>query len=551
MNDPGAAAQLARRAIPPGMKPGFNCHGLPAGRLCMNDKGKRKQARRGYDSKQAFFCKPCADEFCVGFLPMFDVKSPICVCGEHRPTFGMIDDPRPTRCKKCKLDGMEDITHMKCVCSKHIPSFGMIGDPRPTRCKECKLDGMKEIVSLKCVCGKHQPSFGSICDLRPTRCKECKLDGMKNIKSLKCVCGKHQPIFGILGDPRPTRCTECKLDGMKDIVSQMCACGKHRPTFGMLGDPRPTRCKECKMDGMNDISNQECLCGKHQPNFGMPGDSRPTRCSDCKIEGMEDIKTPKCATENCSSRINFAWKPYCAACYAEIHPGDPLVQAHNKTEAKLKGFFNNSLDAGISALSTFNAMNVRGKRAPAWMRPYEFDFVILGERGVVHCDGAQHKSDVTFWKSSVADEIANDRNKSMIVLEHGLFEVRIDQVDVWKDRCDWRSLLTGILAFGVTRKLAGEATCVVGRRDEADLSYGPYVDAMLQTPHAERVYEAFLTPNERDILTVIHRASGARTHWRIPLDFKLARWSETNPSTAPAVPTQQTIVRAFQRRKLL
>jgi hypothetical protein len=78
-----------------------------------------------------------------------------------------------------------------------------------------------------------------------------------------------------------------------------------------------------------------------------------------------------------------------------------------------------------------------------------------------------------------------------------------------------------------------------------------WVDPPRQTPHADRVYEAFLTPNERDMLTVIHRATGARTHWRIPLDFKLARWPDGDAApAAPAVPTQLTLEVAFKRRKL-
>jgi hypothetical protein len=86
----------------------------------------------------------------------------------------------------------------------------------------------------------------------------------------------------------------------------------------------------------------------------------------------------------------------------------------------------------------------------------------------------------------------------------------------------------------------------------SDLSYGPYVDLMLQTAHATRVYEAFITPNERGLLTMIHRDSGARTLWCIPTDFTIERWPDKDnaaPATS-AVPKQQTLESAFKRQKI-
>ena len=442
-------------------------------------------------------------------------------------------------------------------CGITIPCFGNPGDKRPSRCEACKNPGMINIVSRMCdVCGKHQPCFGMIGDKQPSRCEACKEPGMLNIKDHKCItCGKHQPFFGMPDDLRSTRCKKCKEPGMIDIRNRMCAaCGVTRPTFGMPEDFRPSRCEACKLRGMIDIANRSCdVCGKHQPCFGMTEDKRATRCENCKSPDMVDLIHRTCIREGCMTRPSPPWTPYCAGCYAELHPDDPLVKARFKTETKIKAFLNESLDAGISSLSTFNAMNVRGNRAPAWLGNHdEIDFLIMGERGIIHCDGGQHKRDVAFFSvNTAAVQIARDVKNSVNALSNGKFEVRIDQEDVWGDRCDWRKLLTGMLGFGITRKLAGEATCVVGRRDEADLSYGPYVDAMLQTPHAERVYEAFLTPDERDMLTVIHRASGARTHWRIPSEFTLARWPDVDAApAAPTAPTQLTLEAAFKRRKV-
>jgi hypothetical protein len=383
---------------------------------------------------------------------------------------------------------------------------------------------------------------------------------MANVKKKTCAvdgCTK-QPWYGADPDKTATHCsTHGKELGMANVKSKTCAvegCTK-QPSYGADPDKTATHCSTHGKDlGMANVKSKTCAveeCRK-QPSYGADPDKNATHCSTHGKElEMTDVMSKKCAFEGCLTQPHYPWAPYCAGCYAELHPDDPLVKAHNKTEAKIKAFLNDSLDAGISSLSTFNAMNVRGSRAPAWVRPYEFDFVIFDGRGIIHCDGIQHKRDVALFETTAAAQIENDVNKSVLVLDRGKFESRLDQFDTWHDRCDWRKLLTGTLAFGVSRKLAGETTCVVGRRDEADLSYGPYVDAMLQTPHADRVYEAFLTPNERDMLTVIHRASGARTHWRIPSDFKLARWPDGDAApAAPAVPTQLTLEGAFKRRKV-
>jgi hypothetical protein len=492
MNDPGGTAQLERRPIPPGMKPGLYCKGRPEGALeCLNAKGNRTRASYGYTNKQAFFCRHCADEFCIGFEPMHDVKNPKCIVDgcQKNPCYGANEGMRATHCA----------SHGKALCMKNVVST------------TCIADGCQK-----------QPSYGADSNKPATHCAaHGKPLGMTDVSNRKCIA-----------------------DG----------CQKH-PCYGANPDKPATHCAaHGKPLGMTDVSNSKCIVDecKTRPCYGAKPDMPATHCAEHgKPLGLTDVSSTKCIMAGCFAQSNSAWRPYCAGCYADLHPDDPLVVAHNKTEAKVKMFLNESLDAGISSVSTFNATNVRGNRAPAWMRRYEFDFVIFGERGIIHCDGGQHKRDVPGFRTTAAGQIENDVNKSVLVLERGLFESRLDQYDTWKDRCDWRKLLTGMLAFGVTRKLAGEATCVVGRRDEADLSYGPYVDAMLQTPHAARAYEAFLTPNERDMLTVIHCASGARTHWRIPSDFTLARWPDGDAApSAPAVPTQLTIEGAFKRRKI-
>ena len=605
----GAAEEPQRWPGYIGLKSGSYCQGHPGGAdQCLNDKGKRKQASRGYDDMKKFFCKTCAYEACCGYLPMRDVVNRTCAtvgckkfrsygadpnrpathCAEHGKPLGMIDICK----KRCAVDrcqtipcygadadkpathcayhgktlGMKNVLSKECVvdgCSKQ-PTYGADPHKPATHCStHGKARGMTDVSNKKCVvkgCSK-QPTYGADSDKPATHCStHGKELGMKDVRHNTCeVAGcPTGPCYGAASDKPATHCaTHGKKLGMVNVVSKTCAVEScpTRPCYGADPDKPATHCASHGKDlDMKNVVSKKCVVAgcPTQPCYGTDPDEPATHCAEHGIPlGMTNVRSKQCAVDGCPTRPCYPWAPYCAGCYAELHPDDPLVVARYKTETKIKMFLNDSLDAGISSLSTFNAMNVCGSRAPAWVRPYEFDFVILGERGIIHCDGIQHKRDVARFETTAADQIENDVNKSMLVLDRGLFEVRIDQDDTWKDRCDWRKLLTGTLAFGVTTVIAGEATCVVGRRDEADLSYGPYVDAMLQTPHADRVYEAFLTPNERDMLTVIHRASGVRTHWSIPSDFTLARWPDGDAApAAPAVPTQLTLEGAFKRRKV-
>jgi hypothetical protein len=141
---------------------------------------------------------------------------------------------------------------------KKIPSFGFPGDKKPTACRQCSKDGMEDIVSRKCLCGKSRPNFGFPGDERPTACRQCSKDGMENIVNRKCLCGKSQPVFGFPGDKKPTCCKGCSKDGMEDIVNRKCLCGKSQPHFGFPGDKKPTACRQCSKDGMINIVSHIC-----------------------------------------------------------------------------------------------------------------------------------------------------------------------------------------------------------------------------------------------------------------------------------------------------
>ncbi|AGE57644.1 hypothetical protein ATCVNTS1_422R [Acanthocystis turfacea Chlorella virus NTS-1] len=205
-----------------------------------------------------------------------------CQCGKFS-TFG-IPGERPTHCKGCKEDGMEDVISKRCLCGKH-PVFGILGH-KPTHCGQCKKDDMINVVVKRCTCGKCV-SFG-FPGKKPTHCDTCKQDGMVNVRNTKCLCGK-QPVFGLSGE-RPTHCAICKTPGMINVVAKVCHCGK-QPAFGFPGE-RPTHCRKCMEPGMKDVISKTCICGK-RASFGY-SDGIPSHCVQCKEYDMEDVRSKRC-----------------------------------------------------------------------------------------------------------------------------------------------------------------------------------------------------------------------------------------------------------------
>jgi hypothetical protein len=324
---------------------------------------------------------------------------------------------------------------------------------------------------------------------------------------------------------------------MVDVKNRKCPCGKHA-SFGVDGGGA-VACKGCKMDGMVYVNNRKkCPCGKHMI-FGVPGGAA-IACASCRTEEMVDVVSRLCP---CGSRPS--WGKLCSPCYAEAHPDDPLVLAHNKTETKLKLFFN-ELGANITATSTFNAMNVRGRRAPAWLGAREMDFSLFGGRLNPECDGAQHKTDVKRFRSLAVEQQALDCETTILKLRHGVSVQRIDQSDVWLDNFDWRAVLKVMLLFGLERAVAGAPVLICARRNEADTSYAPFLDLMMEPEHADSVYEMFLC--EPGLVTSIHRATGARTYWKVPETLSLAALPD-GLELAPGAPRQLTVEQAFKRHK--
>ena len=112
-----------------------------------------------------------------------------CIC-DKAPSFGLIDDKRPSCCYDCKTDNMVNIISKKCKCKKHIPIYGLIGDNKATCCYDCKTSDMIDIVHKRCMCDKI-PVYGLISDKKATHCYECKTDNMITIFELNELFIEH------------------------------------------------------------------------------------------------------------------------------------------------------------------------------------------------------------------------------------------------------------------------------------------------------------------------------------------------------------------------
>jgi very-short-patch-repair endonuclease len=405
------------------------------------------------------------------------------------------------------------------------PSYG-IDCGKPTHCStHGKIRGMKDVVSTRCEeegCDT-LPSYG-IERWKPTHCStHGKLRGLKNVVSTRCE-EEGCDTFSSYGIERwkPTHCsTHGKLRGMKDVVSTRCE-EEGCDTFSSYGIElgKPTYCSaHGKLRGMKDVKSRCCEeegCDT-KPSYGIDL-GKPTHCSaHGKLRGMKDVKSTRCEEEGCDTRPSKPWAPFCAGCYAAKFPDDPLVVARNKTEAKICEFLNATLAACISASSTFNAMNVRGRAAPPWLGRFEMDFVLCGGRVNLECDGGQHFRDVAMFRSSFDDQLERDVHKTLLALEHGVSVVRVVQEDVWADRGKWKAALSAALAFALER---GEPAVVVcGDR----APYAPYLRALSERGEA-CCYTALALRDEDGLVRITAEEAGENDARIVgpPVNFRLS-----------------------------
>jgi len=284
-----------------------------------------------YNGLKPQYCVKCKTD---GMVDVFNDK---CSCGSAQPSFNF-EELTAKYCLICKLDGMVNVVTKMCKCGKASPMFNFKG-LTAEYCVKCKLDGMVDIKSKKCKCNSARPSF-NFKGLTPEYCVKCKLDGMVDIKSKKCKCNSVQPSFNFKG-LTAEYCSKCKLDGMIDLKHKMCNCGLARPSYNYK-DLKAEYCMNCKLKEMIDVNHEKCSCGLARPSYNLKGlDAK--FCVTCKTHNMIDVVNQKCKANYCLGSLGSSkYKGYCASCYQQSFPNDPLTfQIRSKTkEIAVRDFIN-------------------------------------------------------------------------------------------------------------------------------------------------------------------------------------------------------------------
>jgi hypothetical protein len=268
---------------------------------------------------------------------MINIKDKKCRCGKSQPRFNFGNEITPICCDKCKEEGMINIKNKKCHCGKSTrPSFNFDGEITPLYCSQCKTNVMIDVRHKKCYCGKHIPNFNIKGETTAIYCSECKTDNMIDITHKRCKCNKAQATFNIEGEITAVCCFECKTENMVNVTNKKCYCGKYIPCFNFKEETTPIYCSQCKEPDMIDVSNKKCKCGKSSPCFNFKGETERICCNICKEYKMVNIASKMCP--NCIDwpdchKSNKKYKGYCARCYQQLFPTDPLsFQIQSKTK---------------------------------------------------------------------------------------------------------------------------------------------------------------------------------------------------------------------------
>jgi hypothetical protein len=248
---------------------------------------------------------------------------------------------------------MIDINNKTCIYSgcKIRPTYNLEGETKSLYCVSHKLDGMVDIHNKMCIyfgC-KIRPTYNLEGESKSLYCVSHKLDGMVDIHNKMCIYSgcKIQPTYNLEGETKALYCVSHKLDGMVDINNKMCIYSgcKIRPAYNLEGEAKALYCVSHKLDGMVNVKSKTCIypnC-KIQPNYNLEGETTALYCVSHKLDGMIDNIHKKCKANYClGSQVNVKYKGYCASCYQQLFPNDPLtLQMRSKTkEIAIRDFIN-------------------------------------------------------------------------------------------------------------------------------------------------------------------------------------------------------------------
>jgi very-short-patch-repair endonuclease len=121
----------------------------------------------------------------------------------------------------------------------------------------------------------------------------------------------------------------------------------------------------------------------------------------------------------------------------------------NKTEKLINSFLLSIYSSTIFQYKTDWCRSIKTNRY------FPFDFFIPELKLIIELDGHHHFEYVSCFKNNVNDNQDRDVYKSLLALQNGISMIRIVQDDVWKNKIDWKKLLTSEIE---TLKLSSEPT---------------------------------------------------------------------------------------------
>jgi len=260
----------------------------------------------------------------------------------------------PIRCREHKGEYklVSQLCNNKC-CSK-IPSYNFEGQSAKF-CFEHKQENMILVRGKFCEfkdC-KKLPHYNYINEIKPIYCGNHKLGDMINIVIKKCLydnCIKI-PTYNYLNEKTPLYCNEHKIDNMVDIKHKKCLKNEcnTRPNFNLKNEKFGIYCNKHKLQDMVDVSHKMCLFDKclGRATNGFKNDNIPLYCFNHKLDNMFNLTEKKCKANYCLGTLaNSKYKGYCASCYKQLFPNDPLtLQSRCKTkEHAIRDFININFD---------------------------------------------------------------------------------------------------------------------------------------------------------------------------------------------------------------
>jgi hypothetical protein len=221
-------------------------------------------------------------------------------------------------------------------------SFNFEGETKAVYCSEHKKENMVNVKSKTCIfenC-KTRPSYNYANETTPIYCCLHKKKNMELLNVIYCNfenC-KTQPTFNFEGELNGKFCDSHKEEGMINVKTKTCEYPECKiiPIFSFEGEKTARFCNNHKKEKMIDIRHKNCeyLGCKIRPNFNFEGENKGKFCNIHKEEKMIDIKHKKCKANFClGTRANIKYKGYCAPCYQNLFPTDPLTyQIRSKTK---------------------------------------------------------------------------------------------------------------------------------------------------------------------------------------------------------------------------